>query len=212
MSARARLLPTLLPSRWTTRVPCGQPWNVRPAQGRQQTVLDDVPTPTDQMMQRAASGDCRPETPASKGLGVPSVYYPPCSSHAVSPSPTPRPGTPRTPDQSLVEVAIFLGTPVSSSRPPPQWRLRRRSAILRDRLRRPLTRRPLPRDSAPIGRWPGLGLGRARYRRKQPSRRAINVPLAAGAGGTSRSLMGRLPPSSLPAGRPITAICKQVII
>jgi hypothetical protein len=35
--------------------------------------------------------------PASKGLGAPSVYYPPCSAHAASPSPVPRPGAPRTP-------------------------------------------------------------------------------------------------------------------
>ena len=34
--------------------------------------------------------------PASKGLGAPSVYYPPCCAHAAGPSPTPRPGTPRT--------------------------------------------------------------------------------------------------------------------
>ena len=50
ISARApRLLPILLPGRWTRRVPCGQLWNVRPAHGPQRTVLDDVPTPTDQM-------------------------------------------------------------------------------------------------------------------------------------------------------------------
>ena len=45
--AAGDLLPTLLPSRWTRRVPRGQLWNVRPVHGLQRTVLDDVPTPTD---------------------------------------------------------------------------------------------------------------------------------------------------------------------
>ena len=40
------LLPMLLPSRWTRRVPCGQLWNVRPAHGPQWTVLNDLPKPT----------------------------------------------------------------------------------------------------------------------------------------------------------------------
>jgi hypothetical protein len=43
-----QLLPILLPSRWTTPVPGGQLWNVGPAHGPQRTVLDDLPTPTDQ--------------------------------------------------------------------------------------------------------------------------------------------------------------------
>ena len=47
-SVRPRLLPILLPSRWTATVLCGQPWNVGPAHDRQRTILDDVPTPTDQ--------------------------------------------------------------------------------------------------------------------------------------------------------------------
>ena len=41
-AVRPRLQPILLPSRWTTPVPGGQLWNVGPAHGRQQTVLDDV--------------------------------------------------------------------------------------------------------------------------------------------------------------------------
>jgi hypothetical protein len=45
-----RLLPILLPSRWTAPVPGGRLWNVGPAYGRQQTVLDDLPKPTDQML------------------------------------------------------------------------------------------------------------------------------------------------------------------
>ena len=43
-----RLLPILLPSRWTTPVPDGQLRNVGPAHGPQWTILDDVPTTTDQ--------------------------------------------------------------------------------------------------------------------------------------------------------------------
>ena len=48
--------PQLLPSRRTTSVLCGQLWNVGPAHGPQQTVLDDVPTPTDQKVQEHAGG------------------------------------------------------------------------------------------------------------------------------------------------------------
>ena len=43
-----RLLPILLPSHWTAADARGQPWNINPAHGPQRTVLDDVPTPTDQ--------------------------------------------------------------------------------------------------------------------------------------------------------------------
>ena len=43
------------------------------------------------------------------------------------------------------------------------------------------------------------------------ARRAISVPLAPGAGGTSRALTAKPPASSAPASRPITAICKQVL-
>jgi hypothetical protein len=59
---------------------------------------------------RCDCGGGRPQAPASKGLGVPSVYYPPCYAHAVSPSPTPRPGTlwvPKTSSMSC-EQAIFV--------------------------------------------------------------------------------------------------------
>src|SRR2546423_10178093 len=47
-AVQPRLLPILLPSRWTTPVPGGQLWNVGPAHGQQQTVLDGLPKPTDQ--------------------------------------------------------------------------------------------------------------------------------------------------------------------
>jgi hypothetical protein len=50
-----RLLPILLPSRWTTLVPPGQLWNVGPAHGPQRTLLDDVPTTTDQMLSEAGA-------------------------------------------------------------------------------------------------------------------------------------------------------------
>ena len=46
--------PLLLPSRWTTPVPCGQLWKSGPAHGPQRTVLDDTFTPTDQMAMPAA--------------------------------------------------------------------------------------------------------------------------------------------------------------
>lgn len=49
-AVRPRLLPILLPSRWTTPVPGGQLWNVGPAHRRQQTVLNDLPMPTDLMV------------------------------------------------------------------------------------------------------------------------------------------------------------------
>jgi hypothetical protein len=42
------LLPTLLPSHWTTPAPCGELWNVGPAHRRRRTALDETPTPTDQ--------------------------------------------------------------------------------------------------------------------------------------------------------------------
>jgi hypothetical protein len=43
-----RLLRTLLPSRRIGTDRCGQIWNIDPAHDRRRTVLDDVPTPTDQ--------------------------------------------------------------------------------------------------------------------------------------------------------------------
>ena len=46
-AAPPQLSPTPLPSRRTTPAPCGQRWNVGPAQRLQRTVLDDAPTPTD---------------------------------------------------------------------------------------------------------------------------------------------------------------------
>ena len=51
-----RLLPIMLPSRWTTPVQCGQLWNVGPAHGPRRTVLDEVPTPTDQMVSGPSRG------------------------------------------------------------------------------------------------------------------------------------------------------------
>jgi hypothetical protein len=57
--APPRLLPTVLPSRWTRRVPCGQLWNVGPAQRPHRTVLDDVPTPTDLRVAGSSTKDMR---------------------------------------------------------------------------------------------------------------------------------------------------------
>ena len=48
MPRSPRLLPILLPSRWTTPDTRGRSWNVSPAHSQRRTVLDDVPTPTDQ--------------------------------------------------------------------------------------------------------------------------------------------------------------------
>ena len=45
-------------------------------------------TPNPQTVTAADAGAAAPD-PASKGLGAPRVYYPPCSAHAASPSPTP---------------------------------------------------------------------------------------------------------------------------
>jgi Endosomal/lysosomal potassium channel TMEM175 len=47
-----RLLPTLLPCRWTTTNTDGQSWNVGPAYSPCWTVVDNVPTTTDLKVQR----------------------------------------------------------------------------------------------------------------------------------------------------------------
>jgi hypothetical protein len=62
--------PQLLPSRRTTSVLCGQLWNVGPAHGPQQTVLDDVPTPTDQRVAGSSAKDMREmsEAPVVKAV------------------------------------------------------------------------------------------------------------------------------------------------
>jgi hypothetical protein len=65
-----RLLPILLPSRWTTLVPSGQLWNVDPAHGQQWTVLDDAPIPTDQMV-RGPIGRGGHEDAVERGRAVP---------------------------------------------------------------------------------------------------------------------------------------------
>jgi hypothetical protein len=52
------------------------------------------PHPGGQGMPRHPSGAAAPD-PGSKGLGAPSVYYPPCSAHPASPSPAPRAETPQ---------------------------------------------------------------------------------------------------------------------
>ena len=53
-AAPPQLLPILLPSRRTTPVLCGRLWNVVPAHGPPRTVLDELPTPTDQKVGAAA--------------------------------------------------------------------------------------------------------------------------------------------------------------
>jgi hypothetical protein len=45
-----QLLPILLPSRQTAADARGQSWNVSPAHDRRRTVLDGLPTPTDQRL------------------------------------------------------------------------------------------------------------------------------------------------------------------
>ena len=69
-AAPPQLLPILLPSRRTTSVLCGQLWNVGPAHGPQQTVLDDVPTPTDQRVAGSSAKDMREmsEAPVVKAV------------------------------------------------------------------------------------------------------------------------------------------------
>ena len=39
---------------------CGQPWNIGLAHGPKQTVLDDVPTPTDQVLPEISASDAYP--------------------------------------------------------------------------------------------------------------------------------------------------------
>ena len=70
-AVRPRLLPILLPSRWTRRVPCGQLWNVGPAHGRRRTALDDAPTPTDQMLPERARARCVPDRAVNGGNSRP---------------------------------------------------------------------------------------------------------------------------------------------
>jgi hypothetical protein len=48
--ARNALLPILLPNRQTTTDRQGRSWNIGPAHGPQWTVLDELPTTTDQMV------------------------------------------------------------------------------------------------------------------------------------------------------------------
>jgi hypothetical protein len=69
-AVRPRLLPILLPSRWTTPVPGGQLWNVDPAHRRQQTVLHDLPKPTDQKVAGSSARDVREmsEAPVIKAV------------------------------------------------------------------------------------------------------------------------------------------------
>jgi hypothetical protein len=62
-----RLLPALLPSRWTTPVPYGQLWNVGPAQGPHRAVLDDVPTPRDQMLPEVSACPLRARSGGKTG-------------------------------------------------------------------------------------------------------------------------------------------------
>src|SRR6476659_10326510 len=50
-----RLLPILLPNRWTTPGTCGQLWNSGSAYGQRRTILGAVPTPTDKMLPEAPS-------------------------------------------------------------------------------------------------------------------------------------------------------------
>jgi hypothetical protein len=60
ISARApRLLPTLLPSRWTAPDARGQLRNIGPAYDRRRTVLDDLPTPTDLKVAGSSARDMR---------------------------------------------------------------------------------------------------------------------------------------------------------
>jgi hypothetical protein len=49
-STHGRLLPTLLPSRWTTPVTRRQAWNIDLERGHEQTALDDLPRTTDLML------------------------------------------------------------------------------------------------------------------------------------------------------------------
>jgi hypothetical protein len=57
-----RLLPILLPSRWTTLVPSGQLWNVGPAHEQQWTALDDAPIATDQKAEGSSPSERATET------------------------------------------------------------------------------------------------------------------------------------------------------
>jgi len=54
--SRRKVLPTLLPSWQTTTVTWRQAWNIRPEDGHTWTILDDLPKPTDQMINDVSPG------------------------------------------------------------------------------------------------------------------------------------------------------------
>ena len=62
-----RLLPILLPRWRTTADTCRQLWNIGPAHDRRRTVLDDLPTPTNQKV-RGSSPSERATVSAGQGL------------------------------------------------------------------------------------------------------------------------------------------------
>jgi hypothetical protein len=64
------LLPILLPSRQTMGDRCRQIWNIGPAPDRRRTVLDSLPTPTDQKGTQFQGGAAAPD-PAAYGLSPP---------------------------------------------------------------------------------------------------------------------------------------------
>jgi hypothetical protein len=65
-----RLLPILLPRWRTTADTCRQLWNIGPAHDRRRTVLDDLPTPTDQKVAGSSAKDMREmsEAPVVKAV------------------------------------------------------------------------------------------------------------------------------------------------
>ena len=66
---RDRLLPTMLPSHWTRLDTHGQAWNISPADGHCWTVLDDLPTTTDQKVGGSSSSErARPQATSDRGM------------------------------------------------------------------------------------------------------------------------------------------------
>ena len=82
----------------TERTP-PRPGQAQPPNGALRALLSFLAVPngtTNPHRDRRQTPGLPPRTPRLRGLGGPSIYYPPCSAHTASPSPAPRPGTPRT--------------------------------------------------------------------------------------------------------------------
>ena len=154
------LLPTLLPSRWTTLARHRQIWNIGPAHRPHRTALDDAPTPTDQKV-----GGSSPSERAQVKGRLPFSNRPSlCPRTATGSNWRDRrlldAGLAGTGNTRLVLVGLvaveLVAQPPTSSRldyPSRSRRLQDASRRCVIGIRRPWTHRPLNRDRQLSGRW-----------------------------------------------------------